>query len=83
MDSGQTIATITQDQSGAAVATLANQSEVEGPIEMALDEVIFFNVYYLFYTQDFNRNPNSFMVNSLITKPKIYKRTFGNCAFHF
>nr|CAB3264442.1 DNA-binding protein P3A2-like [Phallusia mammillata] len=39
LDSGQTIATITQDQSGAAVATLANQHQVDAPMEMTIDEM--------------------------------------------
>ncbi|XP_078485635.1 LOW QUALITY PROTEIN: nuclear respiratory factor 1-like [Ciona intestinalis] len=38
LDSGQTIATITQDQSGTAVATLTGQ-QMAGEIDMAMDDI--------------------------------------------
>lgn len=39
LDSGQTIATITQDQSGAAIATLAAQDTSEPPLAMTMHQV--------------------------------------------
>jgi len=40
LDSGQTIATITQDQTGAAVATLTNTPNDDvGQIDMGIEEV--------------------------------------------